>query len=122
MKENEINQSVFKCLNCEDVDMKKVTCGPDLTVEQCESCGGLWLDAGELINILELGDFYINHLDTSLKRPVEKNRIRECPRCEVVLQPKHPKNLPDILIDICPDCKGIWLDRGELVKLSKISK
>jgi Zn-finger nucleic acid-binding protein len=22
-----------------------------------------------------------------------------------------------VMIDICPDCKGVWLDRGELEKL-----
>jgi hypothetical protein len=22
-----------------------------------------------------------------------------------------------VLIDVCPDCKGVWLDRGELEKL-----
>lgn len=120
--EEKKNVLFFKCLNCEDNDTVRVTCGPDLVVDQCKSCGGLWLDAGELVNILELGKFYINHLDTSLKKPVEKNRIRECPKCNVVLQPKHPKNLPDILIDVCPDCKGIWLDRGELIQLSKLSE
>ena len=118
MKENK-ESDIFKCLNCEDVDMVKVTCGPDLMVEQCNDCGGLWLDAGELFNIIELGKFYINHLDTSLKKDSQKNRIRKCPKCEVILQPKHPKTAPAIIIDKCPDCKGIWLDRGELIKLSK---
>ena len=79
--EDKNKNSIFKCLNCEDIDMVKVTCGPDLIVEQCNKCGGLWLDAGELMNIIELGEFYINHLDTSLKKPIEKNRIRECPKC-----------------------------------------
>jgi Zn-finger nucleic acid-binding protein len=23
----------------------------------------------------------------------------------------------NVLIDVCPDCKGVWLDRGELDKL-----
>lgn len=25
----------------------------------------------------------------------------------------------DVLIDICPDCKGVWLDRGELEKITQ---
>jgi Zn-finger nucleic acid-binding protein len=25
----------------------------------------------------------------------------------------------NIMIDVCPSCKGVWLDRGELEKLSQ---
>ncbi len=119
MEENK-ETGIYKCLNCEDIDIIKVNCGPDLIVEQCNECGGLWLDAGELSNIIELGEFYVNHLDNSKKISVEKNRIRKCPKCDVILQPKKPEGTSDIKIDKCPDCKGIWLDRGELIKLSKI--
>lgn len=37
-----------------------------------------------------------------------------CPVCDAKLRAieKH-----GVEVDICPDCKGIWLDRGELEKL-----
>lgn len=38
-----------------------------------------------------------------------------CPVCDNVKMREVQKN--DILIDICPACKGVWLDRGELDKL-----
>lgn len=38
-----------------------------------------------------------------------------CPVCEVTRMREVEKN--GVLIDICPDCKGVWLDRGELDKL-----
>jgi hypothetical protein len=38
-----------------------------------------------------------------------------CPRCETsALQEREREGLT---IDICPSCRGIWLDRGELEKL-----
>jgi Zn-finger nucleic acid-binding protein len=38
-----------------------------------------------------------------------------CPRCETsVLEEKERDG---ILVDGCPSCRGVWLDRGELEKL-----
>ncbi|MNE14199.1 hypothetical protein D3C76_116190 [compost metagenome] len=39
----------------------------------------------------------------------------KCPVCNDVRMREVEKN--GVLIDICPDCKGVWLDRGELEKL-----
>jgi len=38
-----------------------------------------------------------------------------CPVCEGSKMREVEKN--GILIDVCPSCKGVWLDRGELEKL-----
>lgn len=38
-----------------------------------------------------------------------------CPVCADMRMREVEKN--GILIDICPSCKGVWLDRGELDKL-----
>ena len=37
-----------------------------------------------------------------------------CPVCETKLR---PVDRHGVEIDICPDCKGVWLDRGELDKI-----
>lgn len=39
----------------------------------------------------------------------------KCPVCADVRMREVEKN--GVHIDICPDCKGVWLDRGELEKL-----
>ncbi len=39
----------------------------------------------------------------------------KCPVCDDVRMREVVKD--DVLIDVCPDCKGVWLDRGELEKL-----
>lgn len=39
----------------------------------------------------------------------------KCPICEDVRMREVIKD--GVTIDVCPDCKGVWLDRGELDKL-----
>ncbi|MDF2669493.1 MAG: hypothetical protein K0R67_1799 [Paenibacillus sp.] len=39
----------------------------------------------------------------------------KCPVCHDTRMREVEKD--GILIDVCPDCKGVWLDRGELEKL-----
>lgn len=38
-----------------------------------------------------------------------------CPVCNDVRMKEVEKD--GVMIDICPNCKGVWLDRGELDKL-----
>jgi uncharacterized protein len=42
-----------------------------------------------------------------------------CPICHVTLQMTHRE---DVEIDFCPQCRGIWLDRGELDKIMERSR
>lgn len=39
-----------------------------------------------------------------------------CPICDDVKMREVQKG--EVLIDICPSCKGVWLDRGELEKIT----
>ena len=38
----------------------------------------------------------------------------KCPLCDVTMREVTRRN---VLVDVCPECKGIWLERGELDKL-----
>ena len=37
-----------------------------------------------------------------------------CPKCNVLLQLSERQGIE---IDYCPQCRGVWLDRGELDKI-----
>lgn len=37
-----------------------------------------------------------------------------CPNCNTAMS---PVNRREVEFDICPSCRGVWLDRGELEKL-----
>jgi uncharacterized protein len=45
------------------------------------------------------------------------DRKLQCPNCSVEMQIVQ-KN--EIDIDHCPECKGVWLDRGEIDKIASI--
>jgi uncharacterized protein len=38
-----------------------------------------------------------------------------CPRCESAALDERDRD--GIVVDVCPSCRGVWLDRGELEKL-----
>ncbi|MGE3858117.1 MAG: zf-TFIIB domain-containing protein [Dehalococcoidia bacterium] len=38
-----------------------------------------------------------------------------CPKCQVVMREREKD---DLIIDVCPQCRGVWLDAGELEKLT----
>jgi hypothetical protein len=40
-----------------------------------------------------------------------------CPVCDAKLREVTKMN---VQVDICPDCKGVWLDRGELDKIIEL--
>ena len=37
-----------------------------------------------------------------------------CPKCGVALEAREKQ---DVAIDVCPQCSGVWLDRGELEEI-----
>ena len=51
---------------------------------------------------------------------LESEKKYECHRCWVEMNKKETEVFgPNIIIDICPKCNGIWLDKGELNKILK---
>ena len=45
------------------------------------------------------------------------DRKLQCPNCSVEM---HIVQKNEIDIDYCPECKGVWLDRGEIDKIARI--
>jgi hypothetical protein len=54
----------------------------------------------------------------------ERNRLKElhfmhCPKCGADLS---EQQLEDVTVDVCPACHGVWLDDGELAKVTEGKK
>lgn len=87
-----------------------------LEVDLCPSCGGLWLDRGEITRAARLPEAELARLRALLAAggdppPTPTENVVPCPACdgclsEVVLGSVH--------VDYCDACHGIFLDRGEL--------
>jgi Zn-finger nucleic acid-binding protein len=101
------------CVKCESV-LDKARVG-EVEVDLCPSCGGLWLDHGEIERIGRGKPEDLAKLRTALTGSANPAGISDttthCPACpgalkEVVLGPVH--------VDYCGKCHGVFLDRGEL--------
>jgi len=87
----------------------------DVEVDHCTDCGGIWLDAGELEQLLGehekaeqlLNSFKVDH--SSSEKP------RKCPICDKKMQKiVVGSSQPTLLIDKCRRGDGLWFDKGEL--------
>ncbi len=57
-------------------------------------------------------------LDAERKTAERKAHERRCPRCGADLKEQHAEQ---VKIDECPDCGGLWLDKGELEHLRRVN-
>ena len=82
--------------------------GRDVRVDVCPSCGGMWLDAGELRRLTcdrRLSDYLTKDIGTRTSSPVV------CPACGHLMDVERAE---DVEVDVCLECRGVWLDTGEL--------
>jgi Mlc titration factor MtfA (ptsG expression regulator)/Zn-finger nucleic acid-binding protein len=99
----------------------------DVQADVCPSCRGMWLDRGELERIQEtvehdhsgeLGD--IAQIASAYEMARQKAGAGiPCPRCQRAMASKEYGYCSQILIDLCPHCEGVWLDRGEIQALER---
>jgi uncharacterized protein len=102
------------CVKCDAV-LDRGTFG-GVEVDLCTSCGGVWLDKGEIERLGTITAQELQALRNMLmpppnQAPVASDLATACVACsgklrEVILGPIH--------VDFCPQCNGLWLDRGEL--------
>ncbi len=91
-----------------------------IEVDSCPDCGGLWFDKDELTQIdtiIEPTLVEIRHLPNKSEQ-FERLHCPACnnaPRLEKMIHPRDRK----VVMDYCPYCKGIWLDKGELEAIQK---
>lgn len=87
-----------------------------VTVDVCPNCTGTWLDRGELRRVL--GDRKLaDYLTKAIGTRSESRMV--CPRCGGLMDHKHAEGL---VVDVCVECHGVWLDPGELEGLETLSR
>ena len=92
----------------------------EIELDWCPSCEGLWFDRGEMeLAVTRMGPA---GLGLTFERPAQTSeQPLRCPLCHVRMNkrllgnpgPVQGEPRP-IIADMCPECGGIWLDRGEL--------
>ena len=89
---------------------------PNIIIDVCPKCKGIWLDKGELGKLLKdkkLTNYLTKHIGTKSRSPMI------CPRCCNTMDIEKAE---DIEVDVCLTCNGVWLDEGELEKLKETSE
>ena len=87
----------------------------DLEIDRCTSCGGLFLDKGELeeVDSKNLGPLIDIANDGGEKRDAV-GEPAHCYRCDVPMTPL--TGADDIEFDWCDQCEGMFFDPGELAR------
>ena len=123
---NELRKKKIECPRCwVKMSKKEVEVfGPNIVIDICPKCNGIWLDPGELKRVLknnELADYLSKDIGT------KSDSKLICPRCKGLMD---IETAEDIEVDVCIKCNGVWLDGEELetldslkeVKLDKVEK
>jgi Zn-finger nucleic acid-binding protein len=104
----------MKCPKCKNSDLRenKVK-GHNTRVDLCPDCKGIWFDRNELESILKL----------SVKAKKIPSRARkqpfDCPKCRKPLYAfSYPHTM--VIVDMCPQCAGIWLDANEFKEINAV--
>lgn len=85
-----------------------------VVVDYCPTCQGIWFDRGELNYFSRSPEELARTLKNGLISPHES--AASCPRCSVQMV-EGGLIRPELLVDWCDSCQGIWLDAKELTQL-----
>ena len=103
-------------MDCPVCKVAMITCQlEEVEVDYCPDCGGIWLDAGELEELLD-DTARAKELLASFKPAKDcAEKRRKCPIClkkmeKILVGPDESAKL----IDRCKKGDGLWFDRGEL--------
>jgi Zn-finger nucleic acid-binding protein len=100
------------CVKCTSV-LDKSRVG-EIEVDVCPSCGGLWLDKGEIERIGTASNPDVDSLRKELTGGAQaglSDTLTACPSCPGKLR---EVRLGRVMVDVCVSCGGMFLDRGEL--------
>lgn len=97
-----------------------------IEVDQCPACQGMWLDQGELEAIQETRDHdYSAELNALPNVVAQSYRLAQarheatyrCPQCDADMSKREYGYGSQVMIDVCPSCRGIWLHQNEIQEL-----
>ena len=102
-----------------------------MVVDICRRCNGIWYDRDEFIPLVKdlLKNKEIEPEPHSLFEPRRVNAprwqvlpSRSCPKCDVAMRTLNYAYDSNVYIERCPECSGLWADRGETLKIARYMK
>lgn len=117
----------MKCPGC-SATMQTITY-EGIQIESCGSCGGEWLDAGELGHVVRARETLFSPEErravaaATAITPVDlmgEDRNLTCPKCGGLTDARNYGGDSGMVIDRCSECGGIWLDADELENTQRL--
>ena len=90
-----------------------------IEVDRCKACGGIWFDNHELIPLLHESISDLAALRGKSTPRGANQKHGQCPRDNAGLLRVSSALGRSVILDTCPECRGIWLDGGEFDTLLK---
>jgi len=85
-----------------------------IELDNCPFCNGCWLDKSEAGQMTRSRGKDRISVQLASTQPSELT----CPTCrKVSLEVGPHSQIPNLILDQCTMCGGVWLDRGELTTL-----
>ncbi len=100
-------------------------------VDICPNCEGMWFEKDKFAN-------FVRQLSESREIPAEKTKLfvrrdvqllhkvgekdKSCPNCRKKLRKFNYSYDSNVILDKCPDCGGIWADKGEVEQVASYVK
>ncbi len=81
-----------------------------IEIDECASCGGLWLDKGEAAVICPTVAYLERRHIEIVSLGTARGGISCCPRCG---KTPYEFTILDLHVDYCEGCGGVWLDADD---------
>lgn len=120
-RQRKLTEVYLKCPACTN-DLTPYT--DDLTklvIDGCFYCGGLWFDEDELRKLFtspKLRSKFLFPSNTFRVNIKDAPEVRKCCRCED--HALKEVDTGEVKVDECSNCRGIWLDAGEILRLVEL--
>jgi Zn-finger nucleic acid-binding protein len=112
----------MQCPRCQQPLKRRTIAEPAyrLVIDACPGCGGLWFGPDQLRELEKIIEpTWIEIRD--IPGAKEQMEVLACPACPTPVSMQKAEHERDrkVILDYCPDCRGIWVDHGELEAIQK---
>lgn len=94
-----------------------------VSIDTCKKCEGEWLDSGEIVAINSAREKTFSDAEKSKAKGAQQTVVKPashsqvpllCPHCNVPMVTSNYSYSTGIIVDRCPSCNGLWLDKDEV--------
>jgi len=112
----------MKCPKCSE-PMETIEFGTDISVTRCTGCYGLFCKQSTLQQLRDewLADTVLDKGSAAVGAKHNELTGICCPECGATMDRVQDEEQSHITLDVCPDCRRVFLDAGELTDMKSVT-